>query len=286
MTELDLYLLRYGEIGTKSPNIRKHFEDILIQNLERTFLAEGEEIVTEKRGRGRIFAYLKEENSHLLSRIFGLVSYSRAKRISADLTEMISEAEDFASDISGSFAVRARRVGEHDYNSQKVEDELGDAMLESNPDLEVDLEDPEHELHMEIRHSQVYVFTTIEEGPGGLPLSSQGKVAAYVETKKDFIATWMMMKRGARPYVYHPPSEWADRLKSWDPNPKRMEVSDREEMLSLDLPNEVRAVVLGETLEDLTEIETQHMVLRPLIGFTDERIDSQLEKITRLEKGR
>ncbi|MEF8875058.1 MAG: THUMP domain-containing protein, partial [Candidatus Thermoplasmatota archaeon] len=137
MGELELHLLRYGEIGTKSPNVRKHFEDILMQNIERTFLSREEEVITEKRGRGRIFAYALKKNSYLFSRIFGLTSYSRARQVNSDLDELKKEGRRFADEVSGSFAVRARRVGEHEYNSQEVEAEIGDVILDEDPDLKV-----------------------------------------------------------------------------------------------------------------------------------------------------
>ncbi len=284
MAKLDLYLLRYGEIGTKSPRVRSHFEDILMQNIERIFLSKSEEVITEKRGRGRIFAYTKKENSYLFSRVFGLVSYSLAEEVSSDLKDIGEKGKIFADQISGTFAVRARRVGEHDYNSQDVEREIGSVILKEDPDLTVDLEDPEHEFHVEIRHSNAYVFTKICKGPGGLPLSSQGKVAAYVESKNDFVATWLMMKRGTRPYVYHPGSKWIKKLARWDPNLKEREVKNFEEFLSLGFPKEVKALVLGETLEDHSKIEMKNVVLRPLIGLDEKRIQTILDRIEKLEK--
>ncbi|MFP3872595.1 MAG: THUMP domain-containing protein [Candidatus Natronoplasma sp.] len=284
MGELQLHLLRYGEIGTKSPNVRKHFEDILMQNIERTFLSKEEEVITERRGRGRIFAYAREKNSYLFSRIFGLVSYSRAKEVDAELEEMKREGRKFAEKISGTFAVRARRVGEQDYNSQEVESELGDVILEENPDLEVDLDDPDHEFYVEIRHSTAYLFTGVQEAPGGLPLSSQGKVAAYVEDKNDLVATWLMMKRGARPFVYHPGSKWVKKLDRWDPNLKERRVEDLREMIDSDLPNEVHGIVLGQTLNDFSKIDRKALILRPLIGLTKSRIQEIFERIERLEE--
>lgn len=283
MNDLDLFLLRYGEIGTKSPRIRKHFEDILIQNVERTFLSKKKEVILEKRGRGRIFAYARKESSYLFSRIFGLVSYSPAKEVGADLADLKKEGRKFAEGKSGSFAVRARRVGDQDYTSQDIESLVGEVILNENPNLEVNLDDPDEEFYVEIRHSRSYVFTEIEEGPGGLPLSCQGKVATYVETKKDFIATWLMMKRGARPYVYHPGSKWAEKLERWDPNLKKIEVMDMEDMLSQNFPDQIKGIVLGQTLDNYYDIGKEYLVLRPLIGLTKNMIEQIYTKVKRLE---
>ncbi len=282
--DLKPHLLRYGEIGTKSPNIRKHFEDILIDNIERTFLSRGKEVITEKKGLGRIFAYTQNENSYLFSRIFGIVSFSPVKELSADLEEIEEEAKKFAEDITGTFAVRARRIGQHEYSSQDIEDKVGSSILDKNPDLIVDLDNPEHEIHIEVRHDSAYIFTEIEEGPGGLPLSSQGKIAAYIEDEYDFLATWMMMKRGARPYVFIKDNKWAERLSRWDPNLKKIEVESFEDMLSMDKPEEARALVLGEKFENYSKRRYDLMTIRPLIGFTKERIEEFFKTIKRLER--
>jgi len=281
--ELKPHLLRYGEIGTKSPRIRKHFEDILIDNIERTFLSRGKEVVTEKKGFGRIFAYTQHENSYLFSRIFGIISFSPVKELNADLEKIKSEGRNFAKEVTGTFAVRARRVGEHEYTSQDVKDEVGSVILNENPDLQVDLDEPESQFHIEIRHSQAYVFTEIEEGPGGLPLSSQGKFAAYIEDRYDFLATWIMMKRGARPYAFIKDKKWAERLEKWDPNLKMIDVKSFEEMLSMDIPEDAKALVVGERLEDYSRKKNDMMTIRPLIGFTEERIEKFFETIERLE---
>jgi len=281
--DLQPYLLRYGEIGIKSNNIRKHFENILIDNIERTFLSKDKEVITDKKGLGRIFAYTQNENSYLFSRIFGIVSYSKVNELSAELEDMKNEAKKFARDINGTFAVRARRVGHHGYSSQDVEDEIGSVILEENPNLRVDLDEPENEFHIEIRHSDAYIFTEIEEGPGGLPLSSQGKVAAYIEDKYDFLATWLMMKRGARPYVTIGDDMWADKLKKWDANLKKIGAGNFEKILSKDHAKDIKAVVLGERLENYSIKKYETMTIRPLIGFTEERIKKFFETIEKLE---
>lgn len=282
MSDLSLFLLRYGEIGTKSSNIRKHFEDILIQNMERTFLNEGEELITEKKGMGRIFAHTDPKNSYLFSRTFGLVSYSEAESFTTDLDEMIKRARKFAENISGTFAVRARRVGEHEFGSQEVEAKVGEAVLEANPELTVDLDRPEEEFHIEIRHSDTYVFTDIQEAPGGLPVGSQGKVAAVVEDELDFLSAWLMMRRGARLYVISNKRDLIERLRRWDVSLKELEYA--EDISSIDFPEHIKALVLGETLEDYSPIDIDMMVVRPLIGFTDERIENTLSFIERLEE--
>lgn len=278
------FLLRYGEIGTKSMNIRRNFVDILIQNIERTFLKYKREVFIE-RERGRIYAFVNKNDAYLFSRIFGIVSYSPVTETSSELDSIKKESRKFAADLSGTFAVRARRTGEHDYTSPQAAGEIGSVVLEENLELEVDLDSPEHELYLEIRNDRAYIFNRIYEGPGGLPLSSQGKVASYIQNRNDFLATWLLMKRGARAYVYHASdTDWMDRLDKWDPKLKILGVGDKKDFLKYDLPDEINGIVLGDTLETLEMVNHGLPIFRPLIAFTGNRINAHLDKIQTLEK--
>ncbi len=286
MSDFQLYLIRYGELGTKSPRIRKDFKNILIQNIERTFLSRDKEVIVEGRHHGRIFAYTQEKNAGFFSRIFGVVSYSKCEEIEsieADLRKIKEEAERFADDIDGQFAVRVKRVGDHEFGSQDIEEELGALILKENPELEVNLDEPDHKFKIEIRHNRAYIIKNGKNGPGGLPLSSQGKVAAYVDDRTDLIATWLMMKRGARPYVYFSDPKWGNKLERWDPNLRKEEVSSLKEMLDKDLPGEIEAIVLGERLPNFSKKEIDTLILRPLIGLTEARIEDIYSNINYLE---
>ncbi len=279
---MTIYLLRYGEIGTKSESVRRTFISILIQNIERMFLKEGKEVIIE-RTRGRIFAYADEEVHDIFARTFGLVSYSPVIETTSDKDDILEACNKFWNNKKGSFAVRARRTGEHPYSSPELAAEAGGAVLEANPELEVDLTTPDHELHIEVRNEKAYLFGDIYPGPGGLPLGSQGKVAAYVENKNDFLATWLMMRRGARAYIVHPSeNRWAELQDDWDPNLKRLGVGSLENLLSVELPPGIEGIVLGDTLKDLRDIEHELPIFQPLIGFTDKRVDEFIENISKL----
>ena len=281
---MQLYLLRYGEIGTKSPSVRSNFESILVQNIERMFLSSKKEIFIEKRGFGRIFGYTEKEDSSLFSRTFGLVSYSPAEEISSDLEEIKEKSRSFADGRKGTFAVRARRIGDQDYSSMDVEEAVGSVILDENPDLDVDLDDPEHILYIEVRNNKAYLFTEKFEGPGGLPLSSQGKAAAFVEDEKGFLAAWLMMKRGVRCYIYYTEeNDWVNRLKKWDPNLKNFEIKERDRLFYDEISEEIDGVVLGETLEDVSEVKSDKLIFRPLIGFSKDIIKEKINKIEHLE---
>ncbi len=279
---MKLYLLRYGEIGTKSTVIRRNFELVLMDNIERMFLKEGKEVILE-RTRGRIFAHADDTAENIFARIFGIVSYSPVTKVSSEIDDILEISGKIWVGKRGTFAVRARRSGTHPYTSQELAAAVGGAVLETNPGLKVNLDSPERELHVEVRDGRAYIFTEIRPGPGGLPLGSQGKVAAYVESRNDFLAVWLMMKRGARAYIIHPSaSPWADMLERWDPNLRRLEVENIHGLSELKLPSQVQGMVMGETMESLCSTEYDLPIFRPLIGFNRGRISEYIEKIASL----
>ena len=69
-----------------------------------------------------------------------------------------------------------------------------------NKKIRVDLTSPDVEIFIEVRHNQAFVFSESYEGPGGLPLGTQGKVLSIINGPQAYIASWLMMKRGCRVY--------------------------------------------------------------------------------------
>lgn len=280
-----LYLLRYGEIGTKSPSIRRDFENILIQNIERAFMNEGAEVFIEREW-GRIFATVDEDFSHIFSRIFGLVSYSPVIESSSEPDDITAEVLNHAEGKEGTFAIRCRRTGTHDYSSQSLAKKIGENVLEKNDGLAVDLDDPDHEFHVEVRSNRSFIFEEVCDSPGGLPLSSQGKAVGYLKDEEDFLALWLMMKRGVRTHIFHhPDTSQLDRFRRWDHNPHIVGEGGSTDLETLDLPEYIDAVILGETKDEIPPLDIDIPVFRPLVGFTDEMIEGRLLHIKKLENG-
>ena len=198
----ELIIVRYGEIGVKSSKVRGRFERKLIKNIKTVI--EGQVEVKQ----GRIFVYPQDFDGALksLAKIVGIVSYSPAittktnwdsikDLIKIYIKEMIDEGK-----FSGknSFAIRCRRVGEHDFSSQEMAAFCGSVVYEIT-ESKVDLTNPDFELFMEIREDKTYIFHQKITGLGGLPLGTQGKVLALVSGGIDSpVAAFLMMKRGCK----------------------------------------------------------------------------------------
>ncbi len=205
--EQELIIARYGEIGLKSPRVRSRFERQLKSNIKTAFDCK------IKINQGRIFIYPKNfpEAMIKLKRIFGIVSFSPAiptktnhQDIENDLnkyTEKLMEKNLINSNTK--FAVRCRRVGEHEFSSQEIAGFSGSVIIKKT-DAPVDLSNPDIEIFIEVRDDKTYIFHEKIKGPGGLPLGSQGRLVALVSSGIDSpVAAYLMMKRGCAITAIH-----------------------------------------------------------------------------------
>lgn len=205
--ESDWILIRYGEIGLKSDQVRKRFEHKLMDNIRAGFKEEGVKGKV-KRGYGRIFVKTDEVEgaSQVLPRIFGIHSFSPSIKVEADLGEVVEKASEVGEETVGgneTFAVRARRTGSHDFTSKDIEEKVGEEIIERSG-AEVDLDEPDKTVYVEVRQNKCYIFTEKLEGPGGLPLGTQGKVISLFKGDcRSFLATWLLMKRGCSAALLH-----------------------------------------------------------------------------------
>ncbi|KXB02033.1 hypothetical protein AKJ43_02635 [candidate division MSBL1 archaeon SCGC-AAA261D19] len=211
-------LVRYNEIALKSRSVRTSFEKILIQNIERTLRNSEYEL---SRTFGRIYVKTSDWRRAIkrLAKVPGIASVSPARRTDAVLSKILSLAVEEAEKSfsrKGTFAVRSRRAGKHDFTSQELNEDIGREILRANPDLKVDLDAPDQEIFVEVREKDAFVFTEVVEGIGGLPVGSQGKVLAILS---DAIfspaAILLMLKRGCpvQPIFLNVPSSNKERKK-------------------------------------------------------------------------
>jgi len=196
-------MVRYGEIGIKSEQIRAKYERLLIKNIGAMLHENGIPFDDIIRERGRIFVRSADPRApETISRVFGVVSVSPVAVTGTDMKDVRETAAALGREtigVNGSFAIRARRAGEQPYTSQEIGRMCGDAVFEAvrerNP--RVDLRSPDHEIFVEMRESRSYVFSKVIKGVGGMPLGSQGRMVALVSGGIDSpAAAWLMMRRG------------------------------------------------------------------------------------------
>ena len=278
-----MLLVRYCEIGLKSTPVRRRFESILKDNMLTMLAADGVEALISYAD-ARFFIETEDIDKCVESvkKVFGIASLSVAEECTSEMEDICASAAKYSEgriSEGQSFAVKARREGNHPYTSMDVGREAGSAIFIRNESLnvKVDLTDSDKLFYIEVRNSKAYIFDSYVQCPGGLPLGSQGRVFADISDERGMVSAWMMMKRGCRTMVR---GEYGlDILKSYDPTLRT--VTD-EEIESGNI-KEMLGMVLGTSLEGLNSVDVSKYdvpVYFPTIGMTDDDVHSMFLKIS------
>lgn len=201
-----LILVRLGgEVTIKSPRTRSSFLRRLRRNI-RDALEAADIGHRVDMAWGRVFVRATSPMAMpVLARVFGISSISLVEReVTADLDVIVeTAATHFRGAVAGRrFAVRARRQGQHPFNSGDIERQLGSALLPGAAG--VDLGDPEITVFVEVRDEKAYMFSERIEGGGGLPIGVEGRAVALLSGGYDSaVSSWLMLKRGVElDYVF------------------------------------------------------------------------------------
>lgn len=224
----DLVLVRYGELALKSRKVRARFTAQLKEFIINVFQVADLDCVVEDDG-GHLYVYSSDLSAavHRLSRVFGVVSVSPATRVEfrvmADLLPRVGAYGKGVVSPGNSFAIRARRTGEHTFTSMELAKEAGSAVWNAlDGQLTVDLDHPDVEIEVEVRDRLAYIYHQRVPGVGGLPSGSQGRVLCPLRERADVVAAWMLMRRGcaAVPVIAEGDGagrELVEALRLWDP---------------------------------------------------------------------
>jgi thiamine biosynthesis protein ThiI len=290
---MSLFLVRYGELGLKSPKVRRRFERALLRNIEDAFLIEESQCLTDMDW-GRIYldAYDDEIASKILIQIFGITSFSKVIECTSQMEDIIKTASEYSKSIltkNSSFAVRAKRTGEHSFTSHDVAKETGSAILETNKekDISVNLTKPDFEIFIEVRHNKAFVFNKKVQGPGGFPMGTQGKVLAIISDKKSVYAAWLMMKRGCNVRLFCLDDETknhASVLRNWYSTSKIISGQNKGFDNVLETANWIKAeaLVFGHSFlefEKKDKLQIEIPVFYPLIGMNNEEVQEKLTSL-------
>lgn len=199
----DTVLVRFGEITLKDRWTRNNWERILAGNIAFNLQSAGVSF-RMARDEGRIFVHTSDERAcEIVSKVFGVVSASRALAVRPDLKDICEAAVEIAEKVRPStFAIRPRRC-KVAFSSEEIGRVVGDAVRTSTG-ASVNLRAPQLEIFVEARKERAYLFTSIMKGVGGLPLGSQGRMLAMISGGIDSpVAAWMMMRRGCPVSLLH-----------------------------------------------------------------------------------
>ena len=208
----EIILLKDGEIVLKGLN-RRTFEDVLKKNIRHAISHLGSFEIKSAQS----IIYVKplsddidlDEACLKISRVFGIVSYSRAAICEEKtLKSIIATAPVYLEKelkAVKTFKVEARRSDKRfPYKSPEICAELGGVILDKFPHLSVDVHNPDLIVNVEVRDFGAYVHGAAHKGAGGIPVGTSGNAAILISGGIDSpVAAYMMAKRGLKLTAVH-----------------------------------------------------------------------------------
>lgn len=208
----EIILVKDGEIVLKGLN-RRTFEDVLRKNLKYSLCQLGRFDITSAQST----IYIKpltegidlDEACDRISRVFGIVSFSRAVVCEEKTLESVMQTAPVYLEKelknAKTFKVEAKRSDKKfAYKSPEICRELGGKILEEFPHLKVDVHNPEFTVTVEIRDYGAYIHGNPLKGAGGIPVGTGGRAAILISGGIDSpVAAYMMAKRGIKLTAIH-----------------------------------------------------------------------------------
>ena len=220
----DTYLIKYGEIFLKGKN-RFIFEDALVNRVT--------EAVEKVEGRFKVYKNLsrvyvecksefdEEELITALKKVFGITAICPVRVLEDkgfdDLKEqLVKYVSEFHPEADFTFKMLCKRARKnYPLNSQEMNCALGEVLLDSYPNLKVDVHKPEVLITVEVRE-RIYVYSKSIPGPGGMPVGTAGKAMVLLSGGLDSpVAAYMISKRGVKidAVYFHAPPYTSERAK-------------------------------------------------------------------------
>ncbi len=200
----ELLLVRYGEIFLKGLN-RPYFIRELIKKIKHAVKELGGSVwVNDSRIFVSDFTDL-EECIRRVTKVFGVHSVCPAIEMPKDDFEAIcQQAVNMAAGLKGTFKVSARRSDKRYFmDSPQINAQVGGRILRANPDLKVDVKNPDYTVNVEIRDA-AYLYVRVIPAVGGMPVGTNGRATLLLSGGIDSpVAGWMIAKRGVQISAVH-----------------------------------------------------------------------------------
>ena len=200
----ELLLVRYGEIFLKGLN-RPYFIRELIKKIRHAVKDLGGNVwVNDSRIFVSDFTDL-EECIRRVTKVFGVHSVCPAIEMpKEDFEAICQQAVNMASGLKGTFKVSARRSDKRYFmDSPQINAQVGGRILRANPDLKVDVKNPDYTVNVEIR-DLAYLYVRVIPAVGGMPVGTNGRATLLLSGGIDSpVAGWMIAKRGVQISAVH-----------------------------------------------------------------------------------
>ena len=218
------FLIKYGEIAIKGKN-RYLFEDALVSQINYSLKSVDGEFKVRK-VQGRIYVdtlseYDYDEVIEALSHVFGIVGICPVVLVEDEgfeklVEDVLTYMDSVYPDKNITFKVNARRARKnYPMDSMEINAKLGERILETFPEIRVDVHKPDVLLCVEIRE-KINIYSTEIPGPGGMPVGTNGKGMLLLSGGIDSpVAGYMIVKRGVAidATYFHAPPYTSERAK-------------------------------------------------------------------------
>jgi thiamine biosynthesis protein ThiI len=219
------FLIKYAEIGVKGGN-RYIFENALVRQI-RSALTHCTGNFHVRKEQGRIFVEVETENYDYdetvawLQKVFGISGICPMIQVEDEGIDKLKEdAVNFMKEVYGdpkmTFKVHTRRARKnYPIDSMRVNEIIGEELLDEFPGLKVDVHKPDAMLNIEVRE-HIYIYSITIPGPGGMPIGTAGKAMLLLSGGIDSpVAGYMIAKRGVQidAVYFHAPPYTSERAK-------------------------------------------------------------------------
>jgi tRNA uracil 4-sulfurtransferase len=201
-------LVHYSEIALKGKN-RTWFVGRLVRNLHGALAGLHVKEVRTPIGRIEIVLGQDEALPEVLDRlkhVFGIANYAVASRVPLDFEGMAEAivAQLPPKEAANSFRVLVRRADQKfAVPSPVLARDLGSRVWTARG-WKVDLDHAELVIRIEILPGAAFLYIGREQGLGGLPMGTGGRLVALLSGGIDSpVAAWRMMKRGCNVTLVH-----------------------------------------------------------------------------------
>ncbi len=200
-------IVRYCEIHLKGKN-RGFFERLLQENVQKA-LADIPHSMRILNARYLIENFNEDDYAEIAKKLLkvpGIHSFSPAYVVKSDLDEITECVKYLCDGKAGEFKVETNRADKtFPMTSVQVSCELGGRLLDFNPNLTVNVVNPQFVVSVDMRESgETLIYTDVVKGIGGLPTGSSGKGVLMLSGGIDSpVAGFMLARRGMRLDAVH-----------------------------------------------------------------------------------
>lgn len=197
-----------SEITIKSRPVRKRFTKILESNIKNV-LRRVDEQVTTRMNWDNVEVNTKDNSPENRERLVQALKCIPGIPMFLEVlqTDFVDVHDIYEKTLAvhaktienKSFCVRAKRTGNHDFNSLKVEQYVGGGLNQAVESAKVKLKKPDVTIHLEVKNKDLFIVTERHIGLGGFPIATQEDVLSLMSGGFDSgVSSYQMIKKGAR----------------------------------------------------------------------------------------